>query len=273
MKTSSLLSSAILNALISDNLLSKSQIIFKKRKYVNFLVKFYLFLNKQYKRQELLPKITLTDYSKILLERINISKIITLKGYPLIILLFKELVSYQHLEILFSKFNDESTWLCLLENQHSFPLLEYFLEFCLTIREFKDKNLGKSLFILLEQKFEEYCLGEYSTYVMQKYISFHFSKSIYKLVKKNILNLIMNGKNGLCIINTVICTLSKNEGESKELRKYSEKIMKRILDLNEELCTNIYWSSIIENVISTYQIKAVEYFLETKSNNILGKKN
>lgn len=258
-----------------DNLASKSAIMFKKRKYDNFVVNFYRCLYKEHQRKLPLKTdsnidINNTDYSKVLLEKIDISKILQLKSYPLITLLFKEVKDFQHQETLYSKFNDENTWLILLENPNFHPLVFFLIEVFLTQSEFKAKNQSKILFEVIEKKFVEYSLGDNSTFVMQKYIELHFSKSLYKLLKRNLINLVSN-KNGQCVVNTAISTLVKTEGNFSKLKKYSEKFMIKILDLLEELSSFIYGSSVIENVFFAYKIKAIDYFLCYKGNLVLSK--
>lgn len=258
--------------LIIDNLMQNSKIIFKKKKYMQFLIQFYnsLYQESKEKLDESNKIIPYTDPSKVLLEKINIEEVIMINNHTLFIQLFKELKCFRHKEILFSKLNNNHTWIIILGNAYNYPLLEYLIGNYLTEKEFKEKNLGESLFKILEDHFLEYCIGEYLTFVMQKYIQHHFSKKMYKLVKSNFQGLIFN-KKGIYVLITTIKTLLSMGEENIEYKNYSNKIMKKILNFGEIICKDTYGSTLAEYVFSNYKIQAIEYFLANKSNYLLGK--
>lgn len=261
--------------LIIDNLARNGKIIFKKKKYMHFLLKFYnsLYQESTIKTEDSnnLTNYTYTDLSQVLLERINIEDILSIKSHPLVILLFRELKCFRHREIFFSKLNNDHVWMLILENTYNYPLLEYLIEDLLNQKEFKGSNLGEPLFKLLEERFLEYCIGEFSTFVIQKYIQNHFSKKLFKLIKSNILNLILN-KNGTYIVITTIKTLLSSSEENPEMKRLSNKLMRKILSYGEIICKDSYGSTLVEYVFETYKTQAIDYFLENKASHIYGKK-
>eukprot|EP00340_Litonotus_pictus_P010321 CAMPEP_0170518290 /NCGR_PEP_ID=MMETSP0209-20121228/4016_1 /TAXON_ID=665100 ORGANISM="Litonotus pictus, Strain P1" /NCGR_SAMPLE_ID=MMETSP0209 /ASSEMBLY_ACC=CAM_ASM_000301 /LENGTH=463 /DNA_ID=CAMNT_0010803793 /DNA_START=125 /DNA_END=1513 /DNA_ORIENTATION=+ len=172
------------------------------------------------------------------------------------LILLKELKTDDHREIIFAKLNKCSIWRTFLETNKGKNLIIFILNSFLKRQTFIEKHLGEKLFSLFYEHFVELSLNKNSTFVIQAFIEHFPSQMLFDKVLYNISNLAFN-RNGVF---TLICALKAFN---------SKNLMERILNMTEVLYTDMYASTLIEQVFSMYECQAVEYFLKRKKDHLL----
>ena len=168
----------------------------------------------------------------------------------------KSIETEQEKDIIFEKINSIETFTKMIFDKNGKNIIEFILE------EFYSPSSSYKLNILItliQNKMIEFSLSNFSTFVVQKFIRKYPIKKTFDYISENIFCL-GTSRNGVFVI--VAC-----------LETYSieniENLIRIIINKIEYFATEKYSSTLVEYVFNNFQI-AVDLFLKTKSNNILG---
>lgn len=159
-------------------------------------------------------------------------------------------------DIIYEMLNSESTWMCLIPNKYGKNLVEGILT------NFYRNEIYKHsiLFQVIHSNFTQYSKSNYTTFVVQKYISNYQTRQALALVEKCFDDLLSN-RNGIFVI---ISSL-----KSFKIEKVS-RLLSKIFGHVEHLCKGIYTSTMMEFVFKTFPQFGVD-FVNLKIDLTLGK--
>lgn len=160
-------------------------------------------------------------------------------------------------EVIYSVYNKEVVWMNLIPHRYGKNTVEFFLS-CFFINAREKHQL---LFEVLLNKFIEYSMMNYSTFVIQKFVQIYKTKECFFKIIENI-NKLTSNRNGIFVI---ISGLKSYKGD--DLNKLLDKIM----HVSEFLCKNMYASTLMEYVFNNHTAYSAKIFINEKLNYLLGK--
>lgn len=157
-------------------------------------------------------------------------------------------------DLIYSKFNDTNLWSSLSRHKYGKNVVENFL----TIFFKDDASKHSILFEYLMQNFLELSQANYTTFVVQAYISNFKDQKALNLVK-NFFDDLCSTRNGVFLIITTLKSFESNSG-----------LLDLILSKSELLCKGLYTSTLMEFVFKTFTSYTAPKFVHSKRAFILG---
>lgn len=162
-------------------------------------------------------------------------------------------------DFIYSLFNSVSIWTQLITNKYGKNIVEYFM------KEFFYNNPSRHsvLFSVIDQNFVEYAQSNYTTFVVQAYISYFALDFPFRKLMKNFDQLSLT-RNGVFV---VIAGL-------KGYKQYKLKqLLDKIISNAEYLCTSKYASTMMEYVFKNFGFEVCDKFIKKKMSFLYGKHN
>lgn len=160
-------------------------------------------------------------------------------------------------DLIYSLFNAQQTWEMLISSKYGKCLVEYFM------KEHYTDNPSKHsiLFSLIDQNFLEYSLQNYTTFVVQVYVSYYAQESAFKRIIKNF--------DQLCLCRNGVFVIMAGLKGYKNMKL--QLLLDKIINNSEYLCNEKYASTMIEYVFKTFGSKVSQSFIDNKLTFLYGK--
>ena len=150
-----------------------------------------------------------------------------------------------------------NTFIKLIYDKNGKNLIEFIIDFFYNENEFYKIS---SLSIIIENRFLEFSISNFSTFVIQKYIRKHKPSSVLDTIIIDIDTIGFN-RNGIFII--IACLESFD-------RKQTTTLVEKIIDRTEIFYKEKYCSTLLEYIFFSFDI-SIDYFIMKKSKYLLGK--
>lgn len=160
-------------------------------------------------------------------------------------------------DFIYSLFDSASAWAQLITSKEGKNIVEFFM------KEFyhEDPLKHSVLFSVIDQNFVEFAQSNYTTFVVQAYISYFARDPPFKKIIKNFEQLSLT-RNGVFV---VIAGL-------KGYKQYKLKqLIDKIINNSEYLCTSKYASTMMEYVFKNFGTQTCESFIQKKLSFLYGK--
>lgn len=159
-------------------------------------------------------------------------------------------------DIVYQKFNSEETWVALISSKNGKNVVETLMA---NLNKGNPSSHSK-LFSVIHSNFLNFSKSNYTTFVVQKYISLFRTGEAFSLVQSNFEALI-NNRNGIFVTISALKAYKKDK-----LSRLLDMIMEKV----EVLSKGIYTSTMIEFVFRTFPQFCID-FANKKLTYLIGK--
>lgn len=160
-------------------------------------------------------------------------------------------------DFIYSLFDSATCWVKLISSKYGKNIVEYFMKHFYS----DEPSKHSTLFNVIDHNFVEFAQSNYTTFVVQAYISYFARDPPFKKIMKNFEQLSLT-RNGVFVV------IAGLKGYKQHKLK---QLIDKIISNSEYLCTSKYASTMMEYVFKNFGHLACEKFIQKKLSFLYGK--